>query len=492
MEPMSSLAPVLRGLGVLTLVLLAASPASAAQAAPTLTAAPARGEIAYAKSTSISGSLTDSGVPVPAQPVELQASPYPYKRFKPAASGVTGPDGSYSFTVRPGRNTRYRVSASGTQARTKVLVDELVSAQSKPLPLGRVRVAVRSRHPGDLRWGGRRAFWFVSQRGGRFRQVLRTRTHQRRGRTTVVAWLPIARAGSFRFLICFSAPGDRALGPPDAHATCRHRAADGRAEPRFRKSLTHFEGRGFAPPGYPLAGRIAAAARYERGRAGRTSFAVVDSEGRASGRLVHRTFVSASVVKAMLLVAYLRKLDREHRPLDSGSRSILHPMIHVSDNSAATAVWRRVGDPALYRLAHAARMTDFSIVGIWARAQISAADQARFFFELDSLLPRQFRGYARSLLAGIAGYESWGVPAVARPRGWHVLFKGGWRGTGLGQLVHQSAQLTRGRTRFGMAVMTDGDPSMGYGITTIQGVTARLLGGRPPAASKARSLGPGG
>jgi hypothetical protein len=119
-------------------------------------------------------------------------------------------------------------------------------------------------------------------------------------------------------------------------------------------------------------------------------------------------------------------------------------------------------------------MTDFSIVGIWARAQISAADQARFFYEMDSLVPRQFRGYARYLLSTIAGYESWGIPAVARP-GWHVFFKGGWRGTVLGQLVHQVARLEQPGRRFSLAVMTDGDPSMGYGIATIQGVAARLL-----------------
>jgi hypothetical protein len=29
---------------------------------------------------------------------------------------------------------------------------------------------------------------------------------------------------------------------------------------------------------------------------------------------------------------------------------------------------------------------------------------------------------------------------------------------------------------FSIAVMTDGDPSMGYGIDTIQGVTSSLLG----------------
>jgi hypothetical protein len=76
-----------------------------------------------------------------------------------------------------------------------------------------------------------------------------------------------------------------------------------------------------------------------------------------------------------------------------------------------------------------------------------------------------------------------------------VLFKGGWRSTGRGQLVHQVARLERKHATFGLAVMTDGDPSMGYGIGTIEGVTARLVGGRTPAASKftkAMFLGPGG
>jgi hypothetical protein len=178
----------------------------------------------------------------------------------------------------------------------------------------------------------------------------------------------------------------------------------------------------------------------------------------------------------MLLVAYLRRLDGlgQHH-VDSFSNSFLYPMINVSDNSAATQTWSIVGDTGLYSVAAAAGMTDFSIVGIWANAQISAADQAKFFFEMDSLIPREFVGYARYLLSTIAGYESWGIPAVARGRGYTVFFKGGWRGTGLGQLVHQVGRLEGFGRTFSIAVMTDGDPSMGYGIDTIQGVTGALL-----------------
>jgi hypothetical protein len=64
---------------------------------------------------------------------------------------------------------------------------------------------------------------------------------------------------------------------------------------------------------------------------------------------------------------------------------------------------------------------------------------------------------------------------VARPLGYAVFFKGGSEPTGPGQLVHQVARLEGRHRRFAVAVMTDGDPTMQYGIDTIQGVTGALL-----------------
>jgi hypothetical protein len=262
------------------------------------------------------------------------------------------------------------------------------------------------------------------------------------------------------------------MGRPRAQPRCGHRRFGGGAHALY-------QGTGRAPFGYPGHGSIDRAQRYLAGRAGVKSFAVVTSEGRMYGAHVHRRFVSASVVKAMLLVTYLRKLHHEHRGLDSYSRSLLDPMIHVSDNNAATKVWSIVGDNRLRRLARRAGMKDFSISGIWANAMISAGDQARFFYEMKRLLPHEFRHYANHLLSHIASYESWGIPAVARPRGWRVFFKGGWRGTSRGQLVHQVARLRRPHERIAMAVFTDGDPSMGYGIQTIEGTAGRLLSRQP-------------
>jgi len=204
---------------------------------------------------------------------------------------------------------------------------------------------------------------------------------------------------------------------------------------------------------------------------------VIDSEGRLHGVNVHSTFITASVVKAMLLVEYLRRLDArgQHR-VDSYSNSFLYPMIHISDNNAATQCWSIVGDAGLYDIAHLAGMTEFSISGpLWGGAMLSPADQARLFFEMDSLIPREFVGYARFLLSTIDPSQSWAIPAVARPLGYKVFFKDGSEPTASGQLVHQIARLEgHGRT-FSIAVMTDGDPTMQYGIDTIAGVTQALL-----------------
>ena len=176
------------------------------------------------------------------------------------------------------------------------------------------------------------------------------------------------------------------------------------------------EGHGTPRPAFPTAAGIAAAARFLDGRAGETAFAVVDDLGAVRGLRIHRRFNSASVVKAMLLVAYLQGLAAAHRGLDPASRGLLYPMIHVSDNGAASAIFGVVGQGGLARLARQVGMTDFATSPAWGFTQISAADQARFFFVQDRLIPPQFDGYARDLLSGISGDQSWGIPAVARPR----------------------------------------------------------------------------
>lgn len=226
---------------------------------------------------------------------------------------------------------------------------------------------------------------------------------------------------------------------------------------------------------YPSARRVGAADRYIERRAGRKAFAVDDDDGDVKGFDIHSRFHSASCVKSMLLVAYLRMVAHEHRPLDDDDRAVLYPMIHSSDNDAATDALEAVGEDALNRVARDAHMTNYvSGGGTWGFTEVSAADLARFFYNQDKLIPRRFDGYARWLLSGIEVGESWGIPAVARPE-FSVFFKGGWLPEIEG-LVNQAARLERPGIKFGLAVLSTHDPSMEYGEQTIEGVTARLLG----------------
>jgi hypothetical protein len=339
------------------------------------------------------------------------------------------------------------------------------------LSLGRARLDVVSRHPRRAHWGGRPVRWYVGEgRRGTLRSVKVRRTREARpGVTRMTAVVRLPRAGPFRFAACFGAPRQARFGLAGSHSPCGRELY--RGAPR-----SPYIGAGSAPSGYPRPSARIAAARYLDGRGGYTAYAVLDSQGRLSGRRLHRTFTSASVVKAMLLVADLRELAARDHGLDPGRRALLAPMIHLSDNAAASAIWSLDGEGPVRALARAAGMTDFSISGYWSSARISAADQARFFFRMEELTPRRFRAYANHLLSHIVEFESWGIPRVARPRGWRTYFKGGWVGTGRGQLVHQVARLERPRTRVAIAVLTDGNPSMEHGIETIEGVTRRLLG----------------
>jgi hypothetical protein len=86
---------------------------------------------------------------------------------------------------------------------------------------------------------------------------------------------------------------------------------------------------------------------------------VVDDHERLKGVEIHSRFHSASTVKSMLLVAYMRRLGSEHQALDSASKGLLYPMIHSFGNDAATDVLAIVGEDALNRDARDAHMSDY-------------------------------------------------------------------------------------------------------------------------------------
>jgi hypothetical protein len=226
------------------------------------------------------------------------------------------------------------------------------------------------------------------------------------------------------------------------------------------------------PAAFPSTRRVRAARAYVRGRA-LSSFALVDSHGRLRGFALHRRYVTASVVKAMLLVARLRQIG--NHPPGAADRAVLDPMIQVSDNGSAGVAWGWVGDAGLLDLAHRAGMGDLSVGGHWAAVYFSAADQAKFFLRFDELVPPRSRAYARGLLASIVSYQRWGFSRFSLRRGWRTFFKGGWRRTGLGALVHEAALFERGARRFSLAVLTDGNPSHEYGTETLRGVAWRIF-----------------
>lgn len=219
---------------------------------------------------------------------------------------------------------------------------------------------------------------------------------------------------------------------------------------------------------------LEAANRFAENRAGTVAFSVIGSDGKEHQRKGDQSFVSASVVKAPLLVAELNRLERQDLPLDSTTRSLLTQMITVSDNAAADAIYGRVGDAGLRSVARQAGMKDFAVEGYWANAQITADDMAQFAHRLDDLVKGPYKDFANEVLSGIASYQRWGIPRAVGER-WRVRLKGGWRTTELGALAHQFAQLDRDRASVSLAVLTDGQISHEYATETIHGVAARLL-----------------
>lgn len=221
--------------------------------------------------------------------------------------------------------------------------------------------------------------------------------------------------------------------------------------------------------------RMRAGRRAAQRRAGRVSFSVRGAGVKRSYEGSDR-YHSASVVKAMLLVAYLRKYsDRELR---DSERERLKIMIRRSHNDAATAVRDEVGNGALEAIAARLGFRCFATDSSWGATEICSRDMALFMKKIEGELPSRHRGFAMTLLKRIVTKQRWGIAEVTRRSGWTPFFKGGWHDYAPGEWrVHQIALLRGpGREELAIAILGNGQPSKKYGITTVRKVARAVIG----------------
>jgi hypothetical protein len=220
---------------------------------------------------------------------------------------------------------------------------------------------------------------------------------------------------------------------------------------------------------------VKAARAYLRHRHGEVRFAV-RTDDRLWGYRRTDGVHSASVVKALFLVAYLDDPRVRSRPLRAADHRLIDPMIRRSDNAAATRVLDYVGAARVRATARRVGMRRFRLVtGVWGASRIDASDQTRFFLHFEAHVVVRHRATTLHLLRTVVPSQRWGVARV-RPDGWRLYFKGGW-GSGTGLVDHQVALLRAGADRVAVAVLTTGNPDQAYGEQTLRGVFARLLRG---------------
>jgi hypothetical protein len=233
-----------------------------------------------------------------------------------------------------------------------------------------------------------------------------------------------------------------------------------------------------ASPGKPLAEvdwekRLRSAERFAESRAGSVSFSFRGG-GVHRGRNGDRTYYSASVVKVMLMAAFLRRA--RDRGLSDDEKEMVRVMIRRSDNEAASRIRDIVGNGSLEDLADRVGMRHFATSSSsWGLTQICSRDMALLMKGIDELLPERHRVFGMTQLRRIVPRQRWGIPDAT---GWRPYFKGGWTPASEGGWRINQVALLRGpdREELAVAILSNGQPSKGYGTDTIRGVAKRLIG----------------
>ncbi|MFI9808690.1 serine hydrolase [Streptomyces sp. NPDC052301] len=223
----------------------------------------------------------------------------------------------------------------------------------------------------------------------------------------------------------------------------------------------------------------AAAATPPDAQPAHATAAVLDLDGTGRTPVIHgqdSAYDTASIVKVDILAALLLQAQDAKRPLTAVERGHAEPMIERSDNAAANALWREIGQGSGLAAANK-RLGLTSTKGgpgaKWGLTRTTASDQIRLLRNVfdtgGTALNAQSRSYIRSLMSKVVPEQSWGVSAIGGT-GARQALKNGWLQRNTSGLwdVNSVGQVSVKGHRYLVAVLSNGSASMSDGVSLVE------------------------
>lgn len=194
-----------------------------------------------------------------------------------------------------------------------------------------------------------------------------------------------------------------------------------------------------------------------------------------------QVITTASVVKTEIMAATLLRAQDQGRGMTNWETSKVVPMIHSSDDAAASALWGNLGGGRAMA-AYGDRLGLTATVETepkWGLTSTTAEDQAAFMHRLlqGDLLQPSGRAQAWWYLRNIREDQRWGIRRGV-PADWEVGHKNGFAGsTCCGWRVNSVGYVADPNGGgYSIAILSDGWRSLGEGVPMVETVAAAVSG----------------
>jgi hypothetical protein len=203
----------------------------------------------------------------------------------------------------------------------------------------------------------------------------------------------------------------------------------------------------------------------------------------------------ASIAKVDILATALYAAQEDHTTLSATQQELATAAIEESDNDAAQDLWQDDGGNAgiaAFNAKVGMTQTILDPEGAWGLYESTARDQIRLLEHLalpNRVLSGASRSYELGLMHDVEVAQDWGVSSgVLAPA--TVALKNGWLPLGEGWEINSIGSVTGRYRDYLIAVLTSENPSMGYGVATIAGISQLVWKYFLPARFHPHAAGP--